>query len=274
MTEIDLRLGRWQDVLADVGECDALITDPPYGARTHAKQEHSRREGGHLSQNGEHWISTRGLGYAHWTAEDARAFVASWAPRTRGWIVIFTSHDLVDAYSAALEASGRYVFAPLPAVQRGMNVRLAGDGPSSWTTWVIVSRTAALAKWRTLPGAYVGSPLDAGEVMSDKSKRAVAGGKPLWLMRALVRDYSRAGDVIVDPCAGGATTLLAAATEGRRAVGAEMDPDTHALACKRLAKGYTPDMFAAAPRPPTHEQAALLFGGNQHVPKATGRRVK
>lgn len=30
----DLRLGRWQDVLADV-ECDALICDPPYSARTH-----------------------------------------------------------------------------------------------------------------------------------------------------------------------------------------------------------------------------------------------
>jgi hypothetical protein len=30
----DLRLGRWQDVLADVERCDSLITDPPYSART------------------------------------------------------------------------------------------------------------------------------------------------------------------------------------------------------------------------------------------------
>jgi 23S rRNA G2445 N2-methylase RlmL len=34
----DLRLGRWQDVLADVTECDAVITDPPYGERTHSGQ--------------------------------------------------------------------------------------------------------------------------------------------------------------------------------------------------------------------------------------------
>src|SRR5690606_19055862 len=27
---IDLRMGRWQDVLADVEACDAVITDPPY----------------------------------------------------------------------------------------------------------------------------------------------------------------------------------------------------------------------------------------------------
>jgi DNA modification methylase len=45
-------------------------------------------------------------------------------------------------------------------------------------------------------------------------------------MRALVRDYSRPGDLIVDPCMGSATTILAAVIEGRRAIGAEMDPKT------------------------------------------------
>ena len=30
MSAIDLRCGRWQDVLADVGEVDAVICDPPY----------------------------------------------------------------------------------------------------------------------------------------------------------------------------------------------------------------------------------------------------
>lgn len=42
----DLRLGRYQDVLADV-ECDAVIADPPYSERTHAvpralRDEHRR----------------------------------------------------------------------------------------------------------------------------------------------------------------------------------------------------------------------------------------
>jgi site-specific DNA-methyltransferase (adenine-specific) len=61
-------------------------------------------------------------------------------------------------------------------------------------------------------------------------------------MRAIVSDYSKRGDLICDPCAGGATTLLAAAMEGRRAVGSEMDPNTFALAQKRIAKGYTPPL--------------------------------
>lgn len=32
---IDLRLGKWEDVLSDVGEVDAVISDPPYSSRTH-----------------------------------------------------------------------------------------------------------------------------------------------------------------------------------------------------------------------------------------------
>ena len=68
-------------------------------------------------------------------------------------------------------------------------------------------------------------------------------------MRAIVRDYSRPGDLIVDPCAGGSTTLLAAAIEGRRAIGAEIDEATYYKAVKRLEAGYTRDMFTAARQP-------------------------
>ena len=230
---IDLRLGDWRTALADVGEVDALITDPPYGARTHAKQKHGR----HLSRDGRHYITARGLGYAPWSAKDVRTFVSEWAPRLRGWFCAMTSHDLVEAYTQALEAAGRCVFAPLACVQSGMNVRLAGDGPSNWTVWLVVSRPrgAPFTTWGTLPGAYYGSAIDTGEQHRDKSKRAVAGAKPLWLMRAIVRDYSRPGDLICDPCAGGATTLLAARMEGRRAIGSEMDPETFAKAQERIA---------------------------------------
>ena len=36
MSDADLRLGRWQDALADVASVGTIITDPPYGERTHA----------------------------------------------------------------------------------------------------------------------------------------------------------------------------------------------------------------------------------------------
>jgi site-specific DNA-methyltransferase (adenine-specific) len=256
--DLDLRLGRWEDVLADV-ECDALITDPPYGARTHEGQRHSRKD---PRYSPDACLTATGLPYAHFTEADVAAFVAAWSPRVRFWFCAFTSHDLLDAYARALERAGRYVFAPLACVQRGMNVRLAGDGPSNWTTHLIVARPRGMLGWGTLPGAYV-----VGQDQDRKRGVYVVGGKPLGLMRALVRDYSRPGDLVCDPCAGGGTTLLAAAIEGRRAVGAEMDPAHFEIAQKRFGRGYTPTLFYRRPqqgaddmpRQPKNETSTLLL---------------
>jgi site-specific DNA-methyltransferase (adenine-specific) len=75
-------------------------------------------------------------------------------------------------------------------------------------------------------------------------------------MRAIIRDYSRPGDLIVDPCAGGATTLIAAAIEGRRSIGSEMDETTFKKAQARIKAGYTPllDFDKFTPRPAAEEK--------------------
>jgi site-specific DNA-methyltransferase (adenine-specific) len=238
--KMTLRLGDWREVLADVDACDAVITDPPYGARTHDGQRHGRKDARYCDPSKHPLLSARGLGYDPLSVEDVLGFVQSWSDRS-GWICALTSHDLVCAFADV--GKDRYSFAPIACVQHAMNVRLAGDGPSNWTTWLMVSRPRTMRNWGALPGAYVGKSHDIGENALDRSKRPVAGGKPLWLMRAIVKDYSRPGDLIVDPFAGGGTTLLAAAIEGRTAIGAELDPKTFALAVKRLSAGYTPMMF-------------------------------
>lgn len=244
-----LRFGRWQDVLTDV-TCDALIVDAPYSERTHSNQRHGRRP---EVCNGE-WVSARGLGYEHMSPSDVADFVASWAPRTRGWFVSITDSELYPAWRDALRTAGRYVFAPIPCVQVGMNVRLAGDGPSNWTCWAVVSRPRSLSKWGTLCGAYYGNPFDTGQNTATSSRRTgVVGSKPLWLMRALVRDYTRPDDLVCDPCAGGGTTLLAARHEGRRAIGAECDEAHFRIASERLQRPFTrpllPELNTVEQRP-------------------------
>lgn len=226
----ELRLGRWQDVLGDV-EADAVITDPPYSERTHSGHDDGGTDG---SQR-------RALSYLRWGAPEIDEFAARWCG-VFGWTVALSDSVLTEQWRLVFESRGRTGFQPLPCVIRGMTVRLAGDGPSSWAFYANVSRPKILFKWGTLPGAYILPP-------GYKEIRAfVVGGKPLWLMRALVRDYSRPGDLIVDPCAGSGTTLLAAAIEGRRAIGAEMDPETFELARKRLERGFTPSMFESTQR--------------------------
>jgi site-specific DNA-methyltransferase (adenine-specific) len=245
---IDLRLGRWQDVLADVTTCDALVTDAPYGERTHKANQYGARAARWQRGNGASWDATwaasggerRAIDYAHWTPDDVCEFADSWHARCAGWTVLFNSYDMIPAIDDALAAHGRYTFSPLPFFSPGSRVRLAGDGPSSWTTWIHVSRPRTLpwCKWGTLPGGYVFPP----------ENMLVVGGKPLPLMRAIVRDYTRPGDLVVDPFAGGGTTALACAIEGRRCITSEMDPVTFEKARARLARGYTRDAFADVPR--------------------------
>lgn len=245
---IDLRAGRWQDVLVDV-ECDALIVDAPYSARTHGGHDSgtgsvNRSDVGRAKADGriELGAQRRSINYEAWTPEDVAAFVASWAPRTRGWFVSITDTVLAPAWADALEAAGRYVFSPLACVEPGSRVRLTGDGPAQWSCWCVVARPTSpqFFRWGSLPGAYV---VPAGMREAGAARKAVVGGKSLWLMQALVRDYSRAGELVCDPCAGGGTTLLAAAIEGRRAVGAEALPEHVAKAERRFARGYTPTLF-------------------------------
>ena len=134
-----------------------------------------------------------------------------------------------------MDAAGLTTFYPLPILMPGMTVRLMGDGPSLWSVYLNVGRPKTLKNWGTLPGGYSGPP----------GRNKHIGGKPLWLMDAIARDYSRPNDIICDPCAGHATTLIAAAGQGRQAIGAEVIEQTYNEATQRIRAGYTPDMFVA-----------------------------
>lgn len=224
----ELRRGRWQEALIGI-RCDSIICDPPYGARCHnadgARADGARADG--LSPS-----------YEHYTAADIAEFLGSWSERCRGWIVVLSCSDLAPLWQDAFFAVGRYGFAPVPCVIRGMSVRLAGDGPSSWAVYAIAGRprTPEFATWGTLPGAYVG-PAQPGA--------GRGRGKPQWLMNALVRDYSRPSDVIVDPFTGWGSTLAAAVGNGRTAIGAEIDCDAVTEATRRLGRGTQVDMWGA-----------------------------
>ena len=238
---IDLRLGRWQDVLSDVERCDSIVTDPPYSARTHEGHD----DGASLSNRaGVGWgrgdggvdklRPRRALSYASLDVDGIDEIASSLVPFCRGWFVAMSDSVLCEPWRAAFEDRGLTGFQPVPCVIRGMTVRMSGDGPSSWAVYLNVARPKALSRWGTLDGAYI-----AGQ-----GERVAIGGKPLGLMRAIVRDYTRPGDLVVDPFCGGGTTALACAMEGRRCITSEMDPKTFALAKKRLERGFTVDMFA------------------------------
>lgn len=67
--------------------------------------------------------------------------------------------------------------------------------------------------------------------------------KPVKLLESLIRIFTDPGDVIIDPCAGSASTLLAAANLGRRAYGFEIKKDFYKAAKEKILKFFSPQLF-------------------------------
>lgn len=223
-----------------LGGCDAVIVDAPYSDKTHAghdgavdrarfRPEDERRLRTDKRTGAVYAVGVnrrREIGYDHWRTEDVRAFVETWEPLCRGWFVSLTDDVLFPQWRTFLALADRQTFQDIPAIVRGMTVRLVGDGPSSWAIHCAVARprSKAFSTWGTLDGGYVGP----------SEPQPCVGGKPLWLMRALVRDYTRPGDLVVDPCGGAGTTALACRLEGRRCITGDAMLEHAELAAERL----------------------------------------
>lgn len=246
LADMQLLVGRWEDVLSkdEVGVVDAIIVDPPYSERTH-ESEPTRNDG----------VDADGLrpNYPPWYQADVDAFIDSWSPRCRGWMVCLCDDEMIPWYRAAYERHERFAFQPLPCVIEGMTVRTRGDGPSSEAVYAMVARprTAEFVAWGTLRGAHVG-----------KRQPGSGGGrgKPSWLTDRLVRDYTRENDLVCDPLAGYGGTLVSAILQRRRAIGAEMDSAAVEEGFRRVQLINEPDSAQGAPDQPAAEQAAQPEG--------------
>ena len=67
--------------------------------------------------------------------------------------------------------------------------------------------------------------------------------KPVPLLEELIRIFTDENDVVIDPCAGSGSTLLAAMQTGRRAYGFEIKKDFYRDAKEKVLKYYTPRLF-------------------------------
>lgn len=226
----EVRHGRWQDQLRDVDRCDVMIVDAPYSEKVH---KGSRTEG-----------VRDGIDYGYMTPEQVGEHVSHWSPIVEGWFITITCHVLAPVWTQALEQAGRYVFAPQPYIDPSLPPRFIGDGPPSLTCWVVCARPRTktwIDRWK----ARKRSPAGYYIAERDPRPKGQRGGKPIGIMRAIVRDYTWPGDLVIDTHAGSGTTLAAAAAEGRVGLGAEVNRDSWRAAqpnaaSTRLADGTIP----------------------------------
>jgi len=243
----------------------AVICDPPYSARTHVGHDSGsaipsadyaggqEKDRAYARRKAEAGVAhRRSLTYDAWGRSEVDGFCDFWAERCDGWIVILTDHLLSTDWAEALDQRGRYVFSPLAFLEPGSRVRMTGDGPAQWSVWIVVARPRRepYSKWGALPGGYVmPKGLDEAE-----EKREI-GGKPVWLLRQLIRDYSRPGDTIADPCMGWCSTGIAAIREGRKFIGSEIRQEAYDESVRRMQKPRQAGLFV----PPTIGMQVDLF---------------
>ena len=70
--------------------------------------------------------------------------------------------------------------------------------------------------------------------------------KPIALLQRLIELFTDPDDVVIDPCAGSGSTLIAAANLGRKAYGMEISKRFYVDACDAIQKNINPDMFSMA----------------------------
>jgi site-specific DNA-methyltransferase (adenine-specific) len=68
--------------------------------------------------------------------------------------------------------------------------------------------------------------------------------KPVQLLQRLIGLFTDPGEVVIDPCAGSGSTIIAASRSDRTAYGFEIKKDFHRAACAWLEKEHQQAKFA------------------------------
>lgn len=105
---------------------------------------------------------------------------------------------------------------------------------------------------------YPGSVIEFAVVNAEDKDKFHPTQKPVDLCAYLVATFTDPGDLVLDPCAGSATTGVAALQAGRRFVGFEITPDYHQRAVDRLASVVASPLPSSSSPPSSSSSTATL----------------
>lgn len=199
-----------------------VIGDPPYDEQTHAG---ARSAGLDATESP--------IDFA--PLPPTETFVPGLLLCARRWVLLFCTGAMLGDYKRAgggsRDAGGGYIRDGYWHRTNGVPQR-TGDRPAvACEAIAILHRAGGKMRWnRGGDQAFWKGPKCADPRRKHPTK------KPLWLMEALVRDFTDPGDLVFDPTCGEGTTGEACLRLGRRFIGCEIDPKYHAMAVERLGR--------------------------------------
>ncbi len=235
----DLRLG---DCLADDGmpslpdkSVDVVISDPPYSEHVHGKSRCGLTVT-HTAGNPDEISERRELGFEHLTADIMEAAADQFARLARRWVLVFCDIESAHLWIGALRSTGRLEYLRTCAWHKiGGAPQFTGDRPAVWGEAIVCAHPKGRKRWNGggKQGLY-SVPTAIDRDRSGLDERMHTTQKPVRLMEDLIRDFTDAGETVLDAFAGSGTTGVAAARLGRKFLGWEKDPETHDTAISRL----------------------------------------
>lgn len=202
---------------------DCVITDPPFGAKTHESTRTNNTANGRRGNR----VLSGSFGFDSITPEDLRAVLADLGRVSKGWVVASIDYKHAFEFETSPPAGLRLLRIGV-WVKTNPNPQISGDRPAQgWEAIAYLHRDDLRPAWN-------GGGKAANFVLPSSQGQGHPTSKPLPMLAQLVRLFTKPGDLILDPFAGAGTTLRAAKDEGRRAVGIEVDEAYCELTARRL----------------------------------------
>ncbi len=205
---------------------DLLLTDPPYSISNPyiCEGQVPRR----LRKDGRDFIMPKGH-FGEWDYEfSPEEWTTVVLPKVKGWAVIFCAQEQIGEYSQILR-SHKFVAVGTLVWQKTNPVPFNHTHKpiNAWEALVIGKR----------PGTKFNASL-VHNVFVHKSpspqERIHPTQKPVGLISQFIELFSNREDLVLDPFAGSATTVVAAVALHRRVLAYENDASLFQAACKRI----------------------------------------
>jgi len=249
-----------QDLYDRLGDVNAVITDPPYGADVHHKDRIGRKADGE--------IDAVPIPFMALTDLDMDLLGSFVRERLKGWSLIFCQDEGIAQWRSHMDTlygHGTRFYRPMIWLKPNAKPNLQGDGPGKGHEMIQAYWSGpGRPKWNG--GGKVGVFIHARP-----HKVIHPTEKPISLMKELVRLFTNPGDVILDPFMGSGSTGVAALELGRKFIGIERNPDYFATARQRITEALSKyDLFT----PVQGDKMPTLFGTPVFGSTGTKRRLR
>lgn len=203
----------------------AVITDPPYGTRTHeGTRSNSQRARAHGNR-----VLSGTLGFTAISIESLEKALVEMGRVSQTWVVATLDYKHAFHFDTTPPAGLRMLRVGVWVKPNPMP-QISGDRPGQgWEAIAFMHREDLRPAWN---GGGRSGVWTAGTSQNVGHPTA----KPLPMIRDWVTLFTNPGDMVLDPYAGSGTTLRAAADTGRRAIGYEIEEKYCEVAARRLSQ--------------------------------------